>query len=535
MRRLLFIFSIIIGLATTGNAQIRTSVSNLLRYGNGERSLGSLKNKFQYFENLTDVRFSLPENVTVGFRLLYDDPPEIGLPFQGISRRFIEYKKDNYSVRIGNSSELYGRGLVLNLFENRGLGYDTWVDGINAGYKNEYLKASIIAGSIEFTDSINIYRTEQYKLRGGNIEYKFNKSIKAGASFISAQAGIPQFDNSTANIKSELPEFYVDISEGAFNIFLNWANKWSTAPDLKKSSTGIGLYSAISYASGNFGLTIDYKNYTFDPQDPFLRDDETRTTKFLPFQNPPIVMKEHSYVLLSRSLHEVNFNDEVGFQIDANYTVNEDLTFSFNYSRASRLNAYEFDSDRFDFNKIERDNNFLPSTDKDLSPFMEIFGEGEYYFNESSAIRFGAAYREKTLFGDITGLDGSHIIKSTVIPIQFQHPFSNNFSAVFQYEFENVDDNFNTGQEIFYNQYISILSSIYSKYTFAIRYEFTDNKFEVSKRKDWFLTEIGYRISGTNLVTASYGRERGGQICTNGICRYIQPFKGFRLTLQTSL
>ncbi|MCW8849495.1 MAG: DUF6029 family protein, partial [Melioribacteraceae bacterium] len=256
---------------------------------------------------------------------------------------------------------------------------------------------------------------------------------------------------------------------------------------------------------------------------------------FLPFQNPPIVMKEHSYVLLSRSLHEVNFNDEVGFQIDANYTANEDLSFSLNFSQASRLNAYEFDSDNFDFNKIKRDNNFLPSTDKDLSPYTEIFGEGEYYFDENTALRFGAAYREKTLYGDITGLDGSHIIKSTVIPIQFQHPFSTHFSAVIQYEFENVEDNFNTGQEIFYNQFISILSSIYSKLTFAIRYEFTNNKFEVSKRKDWFLTEIGYRISGTNLVTASYGRERGGQICTNGICRYIQPFKGFRVTLQTSL
>ena len=69
MKKVLFIFSIILALANTGNAQIRTSVSNLLRYGNGERSLGSLKNNFQYFENLTDVRFSLPQNVTVGFTI----------------------------------------------------------------------------------------------------------------------------------------------------------------------------------------------------------------------------------------------------------------------------------------------------------------------------------------------------------------------------------------------------------------------------------------------------------------------------------
>ena len=177
---------------------------------------------------------------------------------------------------------------------------------------------------------------------------------KAGLSFIRGQANILQIDNSSPNTKTELPEVYLDISQGAFNLFLNWANKWSTSPDLNKSLSGSGFYTAFSYASGDFGLTIDYKNYQFDPQDPFLRDDETRTTKFLPFQNPPIVMKEHSYVLLSRSLHEVNFNDEVGFQIDVNYTASEDLTFSFNYSQASRLNAYEFDFDMFGFNKIKR-------------------------------------------------------------------------------------------------------------------------------------------------------------------------------------
>ncbi len=535
MNKILFIIFLLLTSFNTFKAQVSTSVSNLLRYGNGERSLGTTKNDFQYFENLTDIRFNLPENVTVGLRLLYDDPPEIGLPYQGISRRFIEYRKDSYSVRVGNSSELYGRGLVLNLFENRGLAYDTWLDGFKASYKNRIIQASIIAGTVEFTDSINIYRTEKYKLRGGNIEAKLHKSAKLGFSFISSQVDVPQFNGTFTDTKAELPELYLDLTKGDFNLFVNYAHKWTSSPSLKKTSDGNGLYSSLSYASNNFGITIDYKNYKFDQQDPFARDDETRTSKFMPFQNPPIVMKEHSYVLLSRSLHEVNFNDEVGFQIDANYMANDHLNFNLNFSMASRQNSYKFNFDNFEFNKIKRTNSFLPSEDKNLSPFTEFFGEGEYYFNDNTALRFGAAFRKKIVYGDITGLEGSHTIKSTVIPFQFQHLLNNYLSAVIQYEFENVNDNFNTGKEDYYNQYISILTSIYSKVTFAIRYEFTNNSFEVSGRKDWFLTEFGYRISGTNLATISYGRERGGQICTNGICRYILPFKGLRFTLQTSL
>ena len=380
MKKFLIIFCFLF-VSTYLQAQIRSSISNLLRYGNGEQTLGLSTNKFKYFENLTDARFSLPQNVTFGLRFLYDEPPEVGQRFKGISRRFIEYRKDNLFLRVGNSSELYGRGLVLNLFENRGLAYDTWLDGIKGSYKLGNLKASIIGGTVEFTDSINVLRTEKYELRGGNVEYDFLKSLKIGLTFISSESKIPQFNESIANTKAELPELYVDFSKGPFNAFINWAHKWTNSTDLNKKSSGYGIYSAFSYAEGSFGITIDYKNYSFDIQDPFLRNDETRTTKFMPFQNPPIVMKEHSYTLLTRSLHEVNFNDEVGFQIDANYSFNENLYIELNFSLSSRHNSYEYNNTNFSFSKIKRDGNFLPSNDDEFSPYIEFFTEAEYYFN----------------------------------------------------------------------------------------------------------------------------------------------------------
>ncbi len=517
------------------SAQIRPSVSNLLRYGNGEQSLGSLKSNFQYFENLTDVRLALPENLVVGFRFLYDDPPEVGDSFKGIKRRFVEYTKDDLSVRVGNSSELYGRGLVLNLFENRGLAFDTWIDGIRASYKVDNLKASIIAGSIDFRDSVTLTRFENYKIRGGNIEYDIGNPLKIGVSFISSVSLIPQIDDTKLSANSELPEVYLDFNHEQFNWFISWANKWTNTPEQNNSSNGNGLYSSFSFAEGSFGITIDYKNYNFDRQDPYLQDDVTRTTKLLPFQNPPIVMKEHSYVFLSRSLQEVDFNDEVGFQIDANYSVNDDFNLNLNYSFASKHNSYVLNTTNFLFAEEKRSSNFLPSSDYKYSPFKELFAEGEYYFNMNTAIRFGIASREKTIYSYFTGENGSHTIKSIVVPLQFQYPFSSNLSALFQYEFENVDDNYNIGQTNYNNHYFSVLTSIYRKATFAIRYELTTNNFDLSERTDWLVGELGYRISGANLVTISYGRERGGQVCSNGICRYLLPFKGLRFTLQTNL
>ena len=514
-------------------AQVSPSVSNLLRYGNGLQNFGTNDREFEYFENLTDVRISLPKRINIGFRFLYDNPPEIGDKFKGISRRFVEYRDKGLYLRIGNSSEVYGRGLVLNLFENRGLAYDTWLDGVKASYKYSNLKASLIAGTINYRDSVNILRYEKYKLRGGNIEYKIKGIGKLGASYISSEAIIPQSDFSKI-AKAELPELYFDINYKKIDFHFGWANKWVNTPIDKSTSEGNGIYSSISYAGEKLGITIDYKNYKFDLQNPFLKNDVTRTTKFLPFQNPPIVMKEHSYTLLTRALHVVDFNDEIGFQIDAIYNVNEKLNFSFNMSLASTHNSYNYNNNEFTF-QVEESNNFLPSTKINFSPYYEIFIESEYFFAENTVIRFGIAQREKTFYNDFTGASGSHTIKSLVIPTQFQHPFTNYLSSTIQYEFENVNDNYNVGQEIYNNHLLTLIASLYNQLTLSMRYEFTTNNFDPSNRKDWLVGEVGYRISGSNLVTLSYGRERGGQICSNGICRYILPFKGFRFSLQTNI
>jgi hypothetical protein len=533
VRKIIISFSVLLFCSTISNGQIRPSVSNLFRYGNGEQILGNSKNNFEYFENLTDVRLGLPQNVNLGFRFLYDNPPEIGETFKGIKRKFVEYTQENLYVRVGNSSELYGRGLALNLFENRGLAYDTWIDGIKASYKLDNLKASIIAGTIDFRDSITVTRFENYELRGGNIEFKVIDPIKLGVSFISANSKIPQIDKTDLHSKTELPEFYLDFNLDQFSFFFNWANKWTTTPAVNKSLSGNGIYSSFSYADDAIGITFDYKNYKFDIQDPYLQNDETRTSKFLPFQNPPIVMKEQSYVFLSRPLHMVDFNDEVGFQIDINFAANEDLNFNLNYSLASRHNTYQFNNE-FSFDKKNRRGNYLPSANKEFSPYQEVFLEGEYYFDFETAIRLGIAKRQKTIYNYFSGNSGNHTINSIVIPFQFQHTFSDNFSSIIQYEFENIDDNYNSDQPNFSNHFFSILNSLYRKITIAFRYEYTNNDFDISGRNDWLISELGYRLSGANLVTVSYGRERGGQVCTNGICRYLLPFKGLRFMFQTN-
>lgn len=515
------------------NSQINTSVTNLFRYGDGTQKLSDNNIPLIYRENLTDVKFRLPEGITAGFRLLYDVPPEVGLEFKGISRKFIEYTNEGLSVRAGDYSELYGKGLAVNLFENRGLAYNTWAEGLKAGYKTGGLKASLIYGNIEFTDSINFWRTEEYVINGGNLEYSFSKILTAGFSYISADGEIPLL-NQTYNLKAEIPELYFTLKMPGFKWYFNWAQKWVNVIN-EGTHTGRAIYSSLSYNFSGFGVTIDYKDYLFDEQDPFTRNDFTRPTRMLPFQNPPIVQKEHSYILLSRSLHEIDFNDEVGFQIELFYSLTENTFLNFNGSLSSRHNFYRYNSESFSFTREVRSANFLPSTDDKYSPYWEAMLEIEQTFSGSTAANIGIAARKKVLYTEIAGDAGSHVINSTVIPFFGQHTFTEDFSLVFQYEVEAVSDNYNTRQEEYSNHFISVIGNFFAVFNLNVRYEVTTNKYDLSGKDSWLTVEAGYRIGYYHNISISYGSERGGQTCSNGICRYILPFEGLKFTLLSNI
>ncbi len=527
MRLLLYIFITVFILTAEVTAQVQTSVSNVLRYGAGKRALAGFEGRVEYFENLTDVRFGLSDEVTAGFRLLYDSPAEYGPAFSGLKRRFVEYKKNDIYLRAGNFNQLYGRGLGLNLFENRGLAFDTWMDGVLAVYKQKYFSVTVSGGTVEAWDSVFIAKTERYALRTASAEFYPVRGLKAGVAYIYAEGRIPQAVGEK-RLKTEIPGLFAEYSNDQMAVYIDYSLKRSNLLDENAVSWGNGIFASFSYFKDAWSATLDYKNYRFDPRDPFERDDFGRASKALPFQNGPIVHKEHSSTLLSRAMHQVDFNDETGLQAEVNYMASDKLTLALNASLSSRHFAYVYDASNFVFKK-EDASGVLPSSDDARSPFSEIYIEGEYYYDGVNSIKVSAAARKKVFYSDFTGGANSHKISSVVFPVKGQHTFSREWGVMYQAEFESVNDNYNTSKEK-YNNYFSAFSLIWKGFlNGTVRYEITENPADASGESRWLLWEGGIRLNQQNTVVFSYGKERGGQVCSNGVCRYILPYKGFRL------
>lgn len=522
------------GQGTAAAQDVRASVSNVLRYGTGERGITAASKSFSYFENLTDVRLSFGKPVVAGFRLLVNDPPEIGDSFQGLQRRFVEFNSDDVTIRAGNFSALFGRGLGLHLFERRTLAYDTWMDGVKATYHSPLINATIIGGTLNFRDSIVITRHEQYRIRGGNLEVRLSKEITIGGSLLSADGSIPQ-NSGEKTINVEIPELYSVVRVGSLEWFAESSRKRTNVSEDATSSIGTGVYSSLSFSGERIGFTVEYKNYSFDERDPFQRDDLTRPTRMLPIQNPPIVHKEHTYTLLTRALHQVDFNDEVGYQAEAFLAVDASTMINLNVSRASRHNSYRLNPATFVFTKLERSANWLPSLEDSHSPFWEMFVEVEHEFTEQSMLHVGAAQRSKVISNDFSGPNFNHLFRSTVVPVKFQHRLSTEYSLTLQSEHEWMYDSYNSSQPNFYNQLITVIASRSPDISLGLRYEFTTNRSDPSGRRDWIVGEFGYHLGQSHAITLAVGRERGGQVCSNGVCTYMRPFLGVRISVQSQL
>lgn len=523
------------------NLNVKVSASNLLRYGIGKENSVTGDNNKKYFEELGDVRLFV-NDFLFGARYEYDDPIEFGKGTKGISRRFIDFKKEGFTVRAGNFYELFSKGLTLNAFESRPLGWNTEFDGVKINYKHTFgkknqvkINGTLLGGGINFVDFIDTGRTEVYSVRAGNFSVSPYKPVTFGGSYLYTEGKIPT-GNLITDISAEIFEGNLGFSYKGFDLFVSYANKVTISePNAiytqSKAPRGDGAYGSLSYTREGFGITMEYKNYRFNLVTPDRRSSND-PFKALPFQNAPSCIKEYSSTLLSRFPHNVDFNDEVGWQIDIFYSPNDKLTFNANASLTSRHYDYrDIDTTTLTrYERIDRSDAFLPSTNNEFSPYWELYLDAEYYVNKNLKTKLGVSRKTNILY-TIVDPSNSDLVRTFTIPLEVQYTFAKIYGVKLNAEFQRAFNSLRAGDKHFLNQYTLITLSRSPDLIAGCSFEATSDEEDPSGKKFWIKGELTYRFTSANIVILSYGSERGGIQCSSGICRYVNPFNGFRLTV----
>lgn len=515
-------------------AQVEYSVSNFMRYGNGEQVIGGQLRDKEYIENQTNVRLFW-DNFTVGFEYLYDDPPEFGPRFQGIRKRFVEFSKEGLELRAGDFYTLYGKGLAMNLFENRGINYDTRLDGLRGTYRNRHVNAIFALGKMRYYDLLNSDRIETYSVRSGHMEVRPFRFLRLGGSIVGADGELPT-PFGMDQVHADIPEFMVTLRGLGFDVFLQRAWKRSSIMSPQPNggfssyeSDGDAWYGSISYTSDiGLGVTFEYKDYRFDVVGEEERD-PNRPTRMLPMQNPPIVHKEHYFTLLSRNPHVVDFNDEVGMQLDVFYSVSPTVTINLNGAMASRHKGY-VTRDGF-LVTYDRDMSFMPTLDEKFSPFWELYGEVEWYFDGPSYLRAAVNRRYDAPYE----ANLPHEQSSTTIPVRIEYMLNREYSIGATFEQQFFHDSFSQENPEYFNEFVALTFARAAQWSVTLRMEYTTDEEDKTGKDFWRTLEFAYRLGNAHIATISYGTERGGLVCTSGICREILPFDGVRISLISQL
>ncbi|MEO5931837.1 MAG: DUF6029 family protein [Candidatus Kapaibacterium sp.] len=555
------IAAVIIGLASHNSLHaqpLQYSISNEFRYGIGQRFEQDQEFTKEYLENLLNTRLYVGD-FTVGFRLQVDKPREYGRDTVGVKEYYAEFQRDGLRVRGGTFYNLVGRGLVFNTFESRPIGFDTQTEGVKINYESPEFSAGAYGGLLDYVDILDPSRIEPYLVRGASGEVRPIKEITLGGSFLSASGR--KLYSFTRAFDSYLREAYVGANSGGFRGFFNYSDKRTPDSTIQArfghSGYGYGMYGMVGYSNEDVGVTAEIKDYRYNLVTPDVLGINSRPTRALPFQNPPNLVPEYDKALLARNPHAIDFSDELGFQLETLIYPTENLTVTILGAGASRHNSWEarqlIDTSgavagRYYQRLNDKPLSFANLSDPKFSPYWEAYVHGEYHVSDDLSFALGLQRRDNTTYLEGRGDSSSRPIAesykaSTAILesimnvgerdnlhaiLELQHIYDSQKERAGTDSLAAADGRFN-------NVLLTLEYAHSPKWAVNTRIEWTTTDQEQGGRRIWPVVGATYRIGDAHTIGVQYGAERGGVVCTGGVCRLINPFDGFRLTIVSKL
>lgn len=552
------------------NLLLSTLISQINIRGQATLGHGNSKNNFNYSEHRLDL--NLDWNQWSGWlELEYANPPELGRDFIGLRKFRLEYLNNNTTIKFGDLYEFWGRGLILNMIDDQSIDLDNGITGALYNWSNNVLGFEILAGKQNVWRLSN--QAPNFNDRVPN--YKIKNDIYGGRTLFSYEAfsGSLQllkiiedhFDpalNTNKDINHELMGFDINYFGNDFDVGIDY---------VKKDNIGYGLYSNINLYIQSWVIGLSYKNYNFSKRSPFSRWDFVNNTGGATIlQQMPTAFNEHSTKLLGKITHIMDYNDDVGYNLSLTGSIFNDTYFSLNYSSSSRHSEWATD-ESFNWKQYRTVSSF-PSNDALFNPFKELLIEldGQLFNNKLNYIT-ALAFTEDVLdvfSNDYTNNDHTYsyeFLEAVSFPNQFTYSLTDKYSIDIKFEYQEIKkgvqqkaalsesgtfiSNYLKNKQI--NRFVSLGIARSPKWSInlGLDYSNTDERVVIDNKRQqneiekifgglwdtsltWASLELSYNINDNNRLSFTYGSLRGGVHCSNGVCRYIQPFEnGLKFSL----
>ena len=538
------------------------------------------KNNFNYFENYYDLNL-LYKNWNLWIEMEYSNPPALGYDRSGIRNMRLEYSGKKANLKIGDLYEFWGNGLVLNSLDDKSIDFNNGITGIYLNIPYAFLEMDFLNGKqvidrssnriSGFNDRIHNYRSD-FNILGNRLKLNLD-NIDISLHYLNAKQNDRTVDDSLSVFDHEIIGLNLNYFSNYFGFLFELVSK---------DNNGHGLFSDINIYLSDFIFTdfttfgIGYKNYFFSNRSPSNRwDIVDDKSGYIPFQQMPTVFMAHNSILISRLTHVIDYNDEVGYNAYIKMNMLRNSTIMLSYSLLSRNSEWKMNENFEWFSESNGSSDiirlFFPTKDAFFNPAEEIYLEIDGYDNKdifyyklafSKMNSVVDIFENQWLMNDKNNLyrsSFSYELKDAIsAPLSLTIKLSerNSINIAFEYQklkkgFKTLSSNANNSQffsnftkDFQFNRYIGIGFSSSPKWSANLGIDYTDTEERIVLEKErfsnkiedllspifdpsltWINFESSYNFNQNYRLSISYGSKRGGVYCSNGICRYIQPFE----------
>ena len=479
------------------------------------------------------LRFEAYQNPMLGFNSKYQG--------QGIANYFAAYNGDKLSVTMGNFYEQFGSGMILRAYEDRYLGVDNSLLGLNVTLRPiEGVTLKALAGKQRY-----YWEYGNGIVRGIDGEVNFNSIIKSmaeskfrltmGAGFVSKyepDQTISYTGNSAFRLKLPL-----NVGAGAIRADINYGN-WSLQAEYAHKGQDPSIMNEFIYREGDalmLNATYSQKGFSANLQakrvdNMSFKSVRTESGEMLYINYIPAITKQHTYAFLSMYPYATQTTGEMGLQADVMYKIKKETLLGGKYGTDIHLNGAIITS--IDTNRIGGDGTLGYTSDwfktgdlyyadaslevaKKLSSKLKLTCTyGYQIFNPIVEGHEGNLHHNHILVGDLTW----KIDKKNVLRFEAEWMGSDS-----KYD-KNIDDK-RCGDWIMglveYNFTSAWFVSVSDQYAYR---DGVGNYYNIS---------VGYNHGATRLQLG-YGKQREGLLCIGGVCRQVPASNGLTFSLTTS-
>lgn len=467
----------------------------------------------------------------------YDDLENVGGdldPMFALSQLFVSYRGDWFEATAGDFFEQFGSGLVYRSFEDRQLGMNTATQGLrftatptewlaikafygrprmavvqHAGSLIGGLDASVNVGSLLGMESVML-------MAEGSYVNRYEALDKEG----SEAWGVNIFEN--VGLTTPMTHLYsarTMLDWNGLTVKGEYVGKTLDSSEMNdEASTGSAILGEVGYTYGKFNIMMQAR---------LIENMGTRLSvydvpmvdKWGYYNNIPVMgntlnyipalTRQHTYLLANLEPHQVNTHSELAAQMDAYYSIRH---------KNDRRNYWRFHLNASMARNQEYGNLTWLDINVDVERQWNKNWKATFMYSMQKQNR-NKGFDDQLNTANIFVVDVTHKLNTkNSLRAELQYLYSNDFEGDWMAAL--VEFNMAPSWSFF-------VSDMYNNQRVKTMHN------ENLEKVHYYSVGASYTYDRTR-VQLSYGRNRAGQVCSGGVCRFTPAYTGFNLLLSTS-